>query len=70
MAIATTQVYTTVTLRLSGDEADYLKELLQNPVSPEPEMSKLKEMRESIWTAIHEALLSNNHSNLPRRQAA
>lgn len=48
-------------LRLSVKEANWLKSILQNPLTDD-ECQEDKELREAFWTAIDESIKSRHES--------
>ena len=42
-------------LKLTSEEAVYLKELLQNPLTEDVEPFHIREYREAIFTALYES---------------
>lgn len=67
MAKSTTQVYRTVTLTLTEDEADWLQAVMQNPISPLqdsrlPEVGEHKRHREAIFTALLHSTIPPSHA--------
>lgn len=59
MATSTTAIKRTITLVLTDDEADFLQDLLQNPVPDTgDEPMRERNIREAIWTALRDSPLA------------